>query len=158
MEWCEIGTNEGRCGAAEGCFRHLQYIFVFLDECRAFEILRTYQVGPVCTAIYVSPYCCVCVRTYQVGPACTAIYVSSYCCICVRTYQVEPVCTAIYVSSYCHMCPHTAVCDECCVLILLYTAVYYDCRTCQDIAVCTAMRTCCVPNLLRARRNARSIW
>ena len=29
--------------AAEGCFRHLQYIFTFLDECRAFEILRTYQ-------------------------------------------------------------------------------------------------------------------
>jgi len=31
--------------AAEGCFRHLQYIFTFLNECRAFEILRTYQVG-----------------------------------------------------------------------------------------------------------------
>lgn len=29
--------------AAEGCFRHLQYMFTFLDECRAFEILRTYQ-------------------------------------------------------------------------------------------------------------------
>jgi len=29
--------------AAEGCFRHLKYVFTFLDECRAFEILRTYQ-------------------------------------------------------------------------------------------------------------------
>ena len=36
-------TAEEAWTAAEGCFRHLQYIFTFLDECRAFEILRTYQ-------------------------------------------------------------------------------------------------------------------
>jgi len=48
--------------AAEGCFRHLQYIFTFLNECRAFEILRTYQVSapytllPTPDTLHPTPY------------------------------------------------------------------------------------------------------
>jgi hypothetical protein len=71
---------------------------------------------------------------------CTTIYVSSYCYICVLILLYMSRHTTIYVSSYCYMCRHTAICvsSYCyiCVLMLLYMCPHTAMYVCVLILLC----------------------
>ena len=102
------------------------------------------------TAVYVSPYCYICVRMIYVSSYCyvflhPAIHASSYCVgilLCMCPY------TAISASAYCYifvlillyMCPHTAISAS---------SYCYICRRCRHRAAAHAAHTMLQPKETR---------